>query len=61
LRELWFKASPGQIIFEAPISKIRRPKWTGDMPQVEEVLLFKSKVLSSNPIPPPSIKKENYN
>jgi hypothetical protein len=44
--------------FWGPISKIRRPKWTGDVPQVEEGLLFKSMVLSSNPIPSPSIKKE---
>jgi hypothetical protein len=38
-----------QIVFETPISKIARTKWTGSVAQVVEYLLCKHEALSLNP------------
>jgi hypothetical protein len=44
-----FKAKPGQIVWETPISKMTRVKWTGGVAQVVQCLFGKTKTLSSNP------------
>jgi hypothetical protein len=39
---------PGEIVYETPISKITREKWTENVAQAAEGLLCKCKALSSN-------------
>jgi hypothetical protein len=52
------QGQPRQIVWlRSHFQKITRAKWTGRMTQVVECLLWKYKVLSSNPSPPR--KKKN--
>jgi hypothetical protein len=45
------QGQPGQIVEETPISKRTKAEYTGDVVQVAQRLLFKSKALNSNPSP----------
>jgi hypothetical protein len=43
IRRIEVQGQPTQIVFETPISKITRAKWTGGVAQVTEFLLCNSK------------------
>jgi hypothetical protein len=51
IRRIKDRGHSRQIVYETPISKITKAKWTGDMANAVELLLYKFEALSSNSSP----------